>query len=326
MQRASHGHGSAAEALAAAPIGSHPNRRAVLVLLIGSFMTVLDGGMPRKTATLIGSLSIFFWATWPSLALFAAPAPTFQVLAIGQAVGFAALAFIRLLRKQSPLDMLPKTWGMLAFGIIGVLGTNAPLLLAITRIPAAQASVINYTWPIMALLLSGFLGFEKLHLRHYAAIMLGFVGVLFIVAPWSGIKYDMFGIGLALMAGICYASYTTYRQFDKQTPSDAVGVYGLVAALACAAIHLSFETTQTLSWSQWIAVVALGIAPMGLGYALWDYGVAHGDSRLMSVLAYGTPLLATLLLIGLGFAAFSVSLSVGATLIVAGAALGTWKS
>jgi drug/metabolite transporter (DMT)-like permease len=285
-----------------------------------------SGVMPRQTATLIGSLSIFFWATWPSLALFAAPAPTFQVLAIGQAVGFAALALLRLLRKQTPLDMLPKTWGMFAFGIIGVLGTNTFLLLAITRIPAAQASVINYTWPIMALLLSGFLGFEKLHLRHYAAIISGFAGVLFIVTPWGGMKFDISGIGLALTGGICYAIYTTYRQFDKQTPSDAVGVYGLVAALACAAIHFCFEATQTLSWSQWIAIVGLGIAPMGFGYALWDYGVARGDARLMSVLAYGTPLLATLLLIGLGFAAFSVSLSAGAALIVAGAALGTWKS
>jgi hypothetical protein len=34
------------------------------------------GGLPRNTATLIGSLSIFFWATWPSLAVFAAPLPS----------------------------------------------------------------------------------------------------------------------------------------------------------------------------------------------------------------------------------------------------------
>jgi drug/metabolite transporter (DMT)-like permease len=68
------------------------------------------------------------------------------------------------------------------------------------------------------------------------------------------------------------------------------------------------------------------MAPMGLGYALWDYGVARGDTRLMSILAYGTPLLATLLLIGLGFAAFSTSLLIGAAFIIAGAALGTWKA
>jgi drug/metabolite transporter (DMT)-like permease len=285
-----------------------------------------SGEIPRKTATLIGSLSIFFWATWPSLALFAAPAPTFQILAIGQAVGFGALASLRLARKQALLDMLPKTWGMLAFGIIGVLGTNAFNFLAITRIPAAQASIINYTWPIMALLASGFLGFEKLRSRHCAAIMMGFIGVLFIVAPWAGMKYDILGIGLALLAGLCYASYTIYRQFDNKTSSDAVGVYGIFAAFACTAIHFYQETTQSLSWSQWAAIVVLGIAPMGFGYALWDYGVARGDARLMSILAYGTPLLATLLLIGLGFAAFSVSLAIGAALIIAGAALGSSKS
>ncbi|NSZ20290.1 MULTISPECIES: DMT family transporter [Agrobacterium] len=284
------------------------------------------GGVPRRTATLIGALSIFFWATWPSLALFAAPAPTFQILAIGQAVGFFMLAGLRLIRGQNLLDMFPRSWGMLAFGIIGVLGTNAFNFLAITRIPAAQASIINYTWPIMALLMSGFLGFEKLHPKHYAAILVGFVGVVFVINPWSGLTFDLTGIGLALMAGVCYASYTIYRQFDRITPSDAVGIYGLFAAIACMAMHFSFETTQALNTSQWVAIILLGIAPMGLGYALWDYGVARGDTRLMSILAYGTPLLATLLLIGLGLAAFSTSLMIGAVFIIMGAALGTWKS
>lgn len=90
--------------------------------------------------------------------LFAAPTPTFEILAIGQSVGFAALAFMRVIRGESLLEMLPRKWEMLAFGIFGVLGTHALNLVAITRIPAAQASVVNYTWPIVALLLSGFLG------------------------------------------------------------------------------------------------------------------------------------------------------------------------
>jgi len=194
---------------------------------------------------------------------------------------------------------------MLAFGVLGVLGTNTYLLLAVTMIPAAQASIINYTWPIMALLMSGFFGFGKLSFRYYAAILFGFFGVIFIINPLDGLTYDIVGIWLALMAGLCYASYTVYRQFDKDTPSDAVGVYGLFAALVGAGIHFSFETTQALSGSQWLAIIGLGIAPMGLGYALWDYGVTRGDTRLLSVLAYGTPLLATLLLIVLGFAALS---------------------
>lgn len=126
------------------------------------------------------------------------------------------------------------------------------------------------------------------------------------------------------MAALCYAAYTIYRQFDSTTPSDAVGVYSLIAAIACTIFF--FETTHSMSPTQLLAIVVLGIAPMGFGYALWDYGVARGDARLMAVLAYGTPLFATLFLIGLGFAAFSMSLAAGAGLIIAGAALGTWKS
>lgn len=284
-----------------------------------------SGGRPRSAATLVGSLSIFFWATWPTLAIFAAPAPTFQTLAIGQAVGFLMLAGIRLMRGQGLPGMLPRSWAMLFFGIVGVLGTNAFILLAITMIPVAQASIINYTWPVMALLMSGFLGLQKLQPRHYGAVLLGLLGVIFVIDPFGSLKFDVLGIGLALMAGLCYATYTVFRQLDRVTPSDAVGIYNLVAAIVCGAIHFSFETTQALSGVQTMAIVALGIVPMGLGYALWDYGVARGDARLLSILAYGTPLIATLLLVVLGFAELSASLMIGAALIIAGAAVGTWK-
>lgn len=283
------------------------------------------GGDPQRTATMIGSMSILLWAIWPSLAIYAAPAPTFQILAIGQAVGFLTLAVMRIIRKERLREMMPQSWGLLFFGIIGILGTNVFNFLAITRIPAAQASVINYTWPMMALFIAGALSIQKLNMKHYFAIALGFAGVIFVVNPFASLEFDALGIGMALLAAVCYASYTLYRQVDHRSPSDAVGVYGLVAAIVCAGIHFGFETTQTLNGAQWLAIIALGIAPMGLAYAVWDYGVARGDARAMSILAYGTPLIATLLLVFLGLAELTLPLLIGAVLIIGGAALGTWK-
>ena len=98
-----------------------------------------------------------------------------------------------------------------------------------------------------------------------------------------------------------------------------------MAAVVCAGIHIGFETTQTLNGTQWLAIAALGVAPMGLAYAVWDYGVARGDARAMSILAYGTPLIASMLLVLLGLAKLTLPLLIGAVLIIGGAALGTWK-
>ncbi len=284
------------------------------------------GGNAKRTATIIGTMSILLWAVWPSLAIYAAPAPTFQILAIGQAVGFLSLAILRLGRKERLREMLPRSWGLLLFGIIGILGTNVFNFLAIARIPAAQASVINYTWPMMALFIAGALGIQKLELRHYLAIAVGFLGVIFVVDPFATIEFDVPGIAMALLAGVCYASYTIYRQVDDRAPFDAVGIYVLIAAIVSAGIHFGFETTQSLSMTQWLAIAALGVAPMGLAYAVWDYGITRGDARTMSILAYGTPLVATLLLVMLGLAQLTTALVIGAGLIIGGAALGTWNS
>ncbi|MGE0722866.1 MAG: EamA family transporter [Alphaproteobacteria bacterium] len=71
----------------------------------------------------------------------------------------------------------------------------------------------------------------------------------------------------------------------------------------------------------WLAVVALGIGPIGLAFFVWDHGVKHGDIRVLGVLGYLAPLLSTLLLIAFGRAAATWPLALACVLIVAGAAL-----
>lgn len=278
------------------------------------------------TATTVGSSSIFLWAVWPSLAVYAAPAPTFQVLAIGMTIGFLVLAALRVGRGEPLLGMLPESRGLLIAGIVGILGTNSFNFLAITRISPAQASVIAYLWPILALALAGSLGLKVLHWRHYVAMILGFLGAVLVIDPFASISLDLLGIGYAFLAGLSFAGYTTYRLIDSRSSSDAVGVYSLVAALVCAGVHFGTEVSQTLSLTQIVAVIALGLAPMGLANAVWDYGVARGDARTLSILAYGTPLVATLLLVVLGLAEITTTLLSGAVLVVLGAAVGTWPS
>src|SRR5262249_10221635 len=160
--------------------------------------------------------------------------------------------------------------------------------------------------------------------RHGIAVLLGFAGAVLVINPFGQAKFDVIGIGAALTAGFSWAAYTTYRMADNRGPSDAVGIYSLVAAGVCLIAHTQLEQTHAMSAIQIAAVLGLGIAPMGLANAVWDYGVSRGDARALSILAYGTPLVATLLLVVLGLAAVTPLLLVGATLVVGAAAIGTW--
>lgn len=275
-------------------------------------------------ATAIGSSSVFLWAVWPSLAVLAAPTPTFQTLAIGMAVGFLCLATIRLLRGERIRDMRPRSRSLLVAGVIGIFGTNAFNFIAITRISPAQASLIAYSWPMMAILLAGAFGLRRLGLRHAVAVALGFLGAACVIDPFGNLTFDAIGIGFAFLAGLSWAGYTTYRLVDDRSPSDAVGIYSLIAATFCLVVHLLFETTHAMEPVQLAAVLGLGLAPMGLANAVWDFGVARGDARTLAILAYGTPLVAAMLLVLFGLSSVTPLLIVGALLIVSGAAIGTW--
>ena len=89
-------------------------------------------------------------------------------------------------------------------------------------------------------------------------------------------------------------------------------------ALVC---HLLFETTiWPVGW-EWAAIVALGLGPVGAAFYVWDYGVKRGNIQTLGVLAYGAPLLSTLLLVAVGVAEPSWTLAAACALIVGGAVM-----
>ena len=54
--------------------------------------------------------------------------------------------------------------------------------------------------------------------------------------------------------------------------------------------------------AQWLAIVALGVGPVGAAFFVWDIGMKRGDIRVLGAASYATPLLSTAFLILAGFA------------------------
>ncbi len=75
--------------------------------------------------------------------------------------------------------------------------------------------------------------------------------------------------------------------------------------------------------TQWAAIVGLGLGPVGLAFYVWDYGVKHGDIRLLGVGAYAAPVLSTLILVAAGVAPATPALALACALIVGGAVVAT---
>jgi drug/metabolite transporter (DMT)-like permease len=83
---------------------------------------------------------------------------------------------------------------------------------------------------------------------------------------------------------------------------------------------------MTESWvapdmAQWLAILALGLGPVGAAFFVWDYGTKHGDIQILGVASYGAPLLSTCFLIAFGKAVATPVVVAGCLLIVVGAIL-----
>ena len=126
---------------------------------------------------------------------------------------------------------------------------------------------------------------------------------------------------LALGCAFVWSSYWVLSRRLRRAPTEAVAGFCLVTSAFAAICHAAFETTALPeNFSQTAAIVGLGLGPVGLAFYVWDFGVKHGDIRLLGVAAYAAPVLSRLILVAAGFAPATPSLGLACALIVGGAA------
>ena len=75
-----------------------------------------------------------------------------------------------------------------------------------------------------------------------------------------------------------------------------------------------------------LAIVGLGLGPVGLAFYVWDYGVKNGDIKLLGVASYAAPVLSTQILVAAGFAPATASLGLACALIVGGAVVASRRA
>jgi drug/metabolite transporter (DMT)-like permease len=73
--------------------------------------------------------------------------------------------------------------------------------------------------------------------------------------------------------------------------------------------------------SQWMAVLGLGLMPVGAAFYTWDHGVKHGNIQVLGAASYAAPLLSTLVLIATGAAEASPRILLACVAITGGAVL-----
>ncbi|VIO70217.1 Aromatic amino acid exporter YddG [Bradyrhizobium ivorense] len=276
--------------------------------------------MTTRTATLVGLTAILMWSLLSVMTVATGKIPAFQLAAMTFAIG-AVVAFISFLFRPAAFGALKQPLVAWVVGVGGLFGYHALYFLALRFAPPAEAGLLNYLWPLLIVLFSSLLPGERLAVHHVVGAVLGLVGTVLLFAGNTGnfSKEQIPGFAAAFVAAFVWASYSVMSRRLKAVPTDAVAGFCLATAVLAALVHGMVETTVwPASPLQWLAVIGLGIGPVGAAFFAWDIGMKRGDIRVLGAASYATPLLSTAFLILAGFAQASANIAIAAILIAGG--------
>lgn len=274
-------------------------------------------------ATLIGFTAVAMWAL---LALFTdatGDVPPFLLSAmaftIGTLVGLAARIVSPPAGKAS---IPPVVW---LIGIGGLFGYHFFYFTALRNAPAVEASLIAYLWPLFIVVGSALMPGERLRWYHVAGALLGLCGTMLIVTKGGGLAFDpqyAFGYAMAFVCAFLWSGYSLLSRRFPSVPTRVVTWFCAATAALSLACHLVLEqTVLPETTGQWLAVLGLGLMPVGAAFYAWDHGVKRGNIQVLGAASYASPLLSTLVLIAAGFAEPSLRILAACLLITGGAVL-----
>jgi len=263
---------------------------------------------------------------WSFLALLTAASgkmPPFQLSAVAFAIG-SLPGIVVLILKPERLKLLRQPAKVWIIGIAGLFGYHFLYFTALRNAPAVEAGLIAYLWPLLIVVGSALLPGERLRWYHLVGALAGLSGTVLIVAR-NGIDFDSaytVGYGAALLCAFTWSAYSLLtRRFDTVS-TDVVTGFCLATSILSLVCHLGLETTV---WPQsaleWVAVVGLGLFPVGAAFYAWDYGVKNGDIQILGAASYAAPLLSTIILMLFGFAEPSLRIALACLLVTGGAVL-----
>lgn len=207
--------------------------------------------------------------------------------------GLILLAFARTLPTGIWL------WRALVLGTLNIGAFNFLMFVAAYRLPGGIAAMLMAVQPMIVLVLAALLLGDRIRLIHVTACVLGAGGVvLLLFKPTAAL--DFVGMAAALAAAVCLAVGITLTKLWGRP--DGVGLLSstgwqlAAGGLVSLPFTLSLEgLPTTISGTNIIGfgyLISLGAV---ISYAIWFRGIERLPALAVSVLALGSPIVATLL-------------------------------
>ena len=183
--------------------------------------------------------------------------PPYQICFFGALFSLTMLPFLWR-RGETVMDLVRarRQWLWIVRGVLSVIGSFSSII-AFSRLPMAEAFALIFLMPLVTTALSVFFLNEKVTPKAWAAIVLGFVGVLVVLRP--GFRAIDLGHIAALACGLCGAvlSVLLRKVGQVEKPVTLFGAGLLFPLIASAGLMIPSYVPPTAL--QWVAIAGFAI-------------------------------------------------------------------
>lgn len=233
-----------------------------------------------RAAALMLASTVFFGLMAVVIRLASDSLPTFEIAFFRNVFGLLALLPV-LLQGGASLRtrQLPRYLLRSAIGI----GSMLAGFWAIGHLPLSQAISLSYSTPLFVTIAAVIWLGEHVRKRRWAAVIVGFIGVLVIVQPWS----SAFSAGslIAVLAAVLSAIVAIQiKQLSQVDAADTIVFYTYVFWVPLSLVPALF----VWQWPQgitWLWLVGIGVFGTG-GQLLWTRALRLGEVSALTPISF----------------------------------------
>jgi drug/metabolite transporter (DMT)-like permease len=212
-------------------------------------------------------------------------------------------------------------------GLLLLLGGNGLVSWAEQRIDSGVAALLIGTVPIWMVLIDTLTSKQRPGGKAVIGLLAGFVGIVILVGPRNIVggkgQYDLFGIGMTLLAALFWSLGSVYSRKADMPRSPLLGT-GMEMLGGCVGLYIvslltgewhNFALTE-VSLRSWLGLLYLIIAGSLVGFVAYTWVLRNAPIPIVATYAYVNPLIAILLGHWLAMETLTIQVLVAALVII----------
>lgn len=282
----------------------------------------------KKTVSMI--LILTAGILWGCMGLFVRPfnemgLTTWDIVFLRAVLTTVFMAVVLLIKDKRLFKIrLKDIWCFFGTGILSIVFFNMCYFMEITVTSLSVAAILLYTAPAFVMIISAICFKERLTTTKIIALILAFMGLIFVTGVFSNSeKLTLPTLFIGLGAGLGYALYSIFSRFaiERGYDSYTISFYTFLLATFTTvffADSMNVANVVTSSYESFVLALIFALVSTIIPYLTYTIGLKAVENGQASIIASIEPVAATFIGIVWYKEKLSLSVIIGALLVIAG--------